>query len=82
MECGQWDLRSGVIVQDALIVAQHNSRYAVFDRDENGKWDGAGLVLQDHIYPMTALTLSTLDDTINFVARLLVRRKLASRSRS
>ncbi len=82
MRCRQWSLRCGVIVQDALIIAQHNGRYAVFDRDENGEWDDLGLVLQNHRYPMTAYTLSTLDDTINFVARLLVRRKLASRSRS
>ena len=79
MEDTQWDLLCGAIVENALIIGKHNSRYAIFERGSSG-WDKSGLVLQNHHYPMTALTLSTLDDTIHFVARYLVRHKLASRT--
>jgi hypothetical protein len=74
----RWDLSAAVIVQDALLLARHNGRYAIFER-EGRKW--APMQLQEHLYPMTAFTLGTLDDTINFVARLLVRAGLAKRGR-
>jgi len=82
MEDTQWNLRCGAIVQDALIIGKHNGRYAIFERGTSANgWDKTGMVLQDHHYPMTALTLSALDDAINVAARYLARNKLASRSR-
>lgn len=81
MEETGWDLRCGAIVQDALIIAQHNGRYVLFDRDAKGGWNNHGLALQNHHYFMTAHTLSSLDEAVLFVARYLVRHKLANRGR-